>query len=75
MSIHFSIFVLFHPANAVSSYPLTPPQALTDNQIRDRLSAIDTKNFPLLSEVFTPDITANFSLPLPMELLHGFTET
>ncbi len=54
-------------------------QAFTDIQTRDKISlyalAIDNKNFPLLSEVFTPDTTAKFSLLPPNELLHGLTET
>lgn len=72
------ILLFFYLANASFVYPTNYLQTLTDVQIREKISiyslAIDTKNFALLSEVFAENITANFSLPPPNELIHGLAE-
>lgn len=70
--------ILLHLVTTVLTYPTTQSQALTDVQIRDKVSlysqALDTKNLALLSEVYTVDVVANYSLPPPNALVYGLAE-
>ena len=51
------------------------PDPVADLQIRNKLSlyalALDTKNFGLLAEVFSANVTAYVPLPPPNDVLHG----
>ena len=78
MLSQFLGLVLLRLANTVLTYPVTQLQAFTDVQIRDKVSlysiALDTKNLALLSEVYTVDVVANYSLPPPNALVSGLAE-
>lgn len=60
---------------ALSTTRAFRPDPVAELQIRNNLSlyalAIDTKNFGLLADAFTQDVTAYLPLPPPNDVLHG----